>query len=240
MDNLGESLIKLRKAKNLTQEQMGKIFNVSAQAVSKWEKGRSEPDIATLLAICKFFNVSLEEILGVEGAFFTESNGVEKKETLVGDCNKCNFNCDKTKGKKGYSELKKSIGKGCGFGAIVAFNSFLFLVIYALKEGMNFVFYLSIIGGYLSFCFVAQLYYSKKFQNFLILFTKPFKIFDFILKINFCNAFFLVLIKIFLLTLSGLPLIIVFLFGITVTYGISGFSFPFTIIGNLHKIKSLK
>lgn len=40
MANLwSDRIAELRKARNLTQEQLGQLVGVSAQAVSKWEKG---------------------------------------------------------------------------------------------------------------------------------------------------------------------------------------------------------
>lgn len=66
MSKLSEKIVELRKKKGLTQEQLGKEFNVSAQAVSKWENGISEPDIETLKKMCELFEVSFDELIGNE------------------------------------------------------------------------------------------------------------------------------------------------------------------------------
>lgn len=58
------NLIKqLRKKDNLTQAQFANKYNVTFQAVSKWENGKSLPDIILLKQICKDYNISIDEVL---------------------------------------------------------------------------------------------------------------------------------------------------------------------------------
>lgn len=61
----GENIKKLRKEKELTQETLAEFLGVSFQAVSKWERGETYPDITMLPVISSFFNVSVDELLGV-------------------------------------------------------------------------------------------------------------------------------------------------------------------------------
>jgi len=56
----------LRKAKDLTQDQMADIFHVSPQSVSRWETGANYPDIEILPHIALFFKVTVDELLGTE------------------------------------------------------------------------------------------------------------------------------------------------------------------------------
>ena len=58
-----EKLQKLRKSKELTQEQLAQQLFVSRTAISKWESDRGCPNIDSLKAISKFFNVSIDELL---------------------------------------------------------------------------------------------------------------------------------------------------------------------------------
>ena len=53
----------LRKKDNLTQAQFANKYNVTFQAVSKWENGKSLPDIVLLKQICKDYNISIDEVL---------------------------------------------------------------------------------------------------------------------------------------------------------------------------------
>ncbi len=63
--HLSENFKRLRRDNDLTQEQAAEIFGVSPQAVSRWECGASCPDITLLPIIADYFNVSIEELLGV-------------------------------------------------------------------------------------------------------------------------------------------------------------------------------
>lgn len=64
----GEKLRELRKKKNLTQEKLAEFLGVSFQTVSKWERGDTYPDITLLPEIAAFFNVSTDDILGIDKA----------------------------------------------------------------------------------------------------------------------------------------------------------------------------
>jgi transcriptional regulator with XRE-family HTH domain len=63
MIKLSENIANLRKEKNLTQEQLATVLNVTNQAVSKWESGKCYPDIELLPIIADFFKVSIDDLL---------------------------------------------------------------------------------------------------------------------------------------------------------------------------------
>lgn len=56
-------LIQLRKEKNLLQADVAAIFNVTPQAVSKWERGESLPDIEIIENMCKYYSITFDELL---------------------------------------------------------------------------------------------------------------------------------------------------------------------------------
>lgn len=60
--NFNEKLQKLRKEQKLSQEELADKLDVTRQSVSKWESGQTYPEMDKLLAICKIFNCSLEEL----------------------------------------------------------------------------------------------------------------------------------------------------------------------------------
>ena len=61
----GENLKRLRKEKELTQETLAEFLGVSFQTISKWERGETYPDITTLPIISRFFDISIDDLLGV-------------------------------------------------------------------------------------------------------------------------------------------------------------------------------
>ena len=65
-EKVGALIKKLRTDNNLTQKELAEKLNVTFQAVSKWENGKSVPDIAQLHEISKLFNVDITEILDGE------------------------------------------------------------------------------------------------------------------------------------------------------------------------------
>lgn len=62
----------LRQEMGYTQRRMGEQFGVSQQTVAQWEKGTREPDHKMLKKIARFFNVSLDYLMGVDKAIDTQ------------------------------------------------------------------------------------------------------------------------------------------------------------------------
>ena len=58
-------LAELRRAHNLSQEELAEKLGVSRQAVSKWERAESSPDTDNLIALAKLYGVSLDDLLGL-------------------------------------------------------------------------------------------------------------------------------------------------------------------------------
>lgn len=60
---IGTRIKELRVKKKLSQEALAAELNVSRQAVTKWENNTSKPSTANLLALCKIFDISLDELV---------------------------------------------------------------------------------------------------------------------------------------------------------------------------------
>lgn len=56
----------LREEARMTQRELAVKIGNSQRNVSNWENGTSEPDIDTLVRLCGVFDVTLEELLGLE------------------------------------------------------------------------------------------------------------------------------------------------------------------------------
>ena len=63
-EDLGEKIRRFRRERGLTQGQLGKILGVSAQAVSKWERSKTYPDVMMLPTLASLFGVTTDELLG--------------------------------------------------------------------------------------------------------------------------------------------------------------------------------
>ncbi len=61
--DFSEQLLTLRKAKDLTQEQLAEKLNVSRQSVSKWESGQSVPELEKIVALSAVFDVTTDYLL---------------------------------------------------------------------------------------------------------------------------------------------------------------------------------
>ena len=80
LNKTGKYLKKLREENNLTQKDVAYQLNISVQAVSKWETGKSFPDVGLLERISKLYNVKVEYLLNGK---LTETIGYYNKKTKM-------------------------------------------------------------------------------------------------------------------------------------------------------------
>ena len=66
MKHLGNRLRELRLKNDMSQEYVAGMLGVSVQAVSKWENGKTAPDISNLIPISSLFHVPVDELLDRE------------------------------------------------------------------------------------------------------------------------------------------------------------------------------
>lgn len=64
MLEFGKRIAYHRKRLNMTQTELGEKLNVTAQAVSKWENGISDPDLITINRLSKIFGVTTDDLIG--------------------------------------------------------------------------------------------------------------------------------------------------------------------------------
>ena len=79
---LDKRIIQLRKGKGISQEQLAELLNTTRQAVSKWERGESYPDIDRLKDLAVYFGVSIDYLLGHD----VESVSVNRFIERLADC----------------------------------------------------------------------------------------------------------------------------------------------------------
>jgi len=64
MNIFKERLKELRIEQGLSQQELGKMINMSKMAISHWESGHSEPSISQLIFLSELFEVSVDYLIG--------------------------------------------------------------------------------------------------------------------------------------------------------------------------------
>ena len=64
--NIGETIKRLRKERDITQEEFAEVLGVSCQSVSRWENNSCYPDIELIPTIAAFFDISTDKLMGVD------------------------------------------------------------------------------------------------------------------------------------------------------------------------------
>lgn len=72
--SIGETIRKMRKKADITQDDIAQLLHVTSQAVSRWETDASVPDVASLIGLARIFECSVDHILGV--------NEIKKEERI--------------------------------------------------------------------------------------------------------------------------------------------------------------
>lgn len=77
--SIGTTIKRLRKERNITQEQLAEYLGITSRAVSQWECDRTAPDISQLPALANIFEVSADVLLGID---------ITQKENRITDITK--------------------------------------------------------------------------------------------------------------------------------------------------------
>ena len=85
-DKIGKFITKCRKDKNMTQEQLAEKMGVSINAVSKWERGLSFPDVSLYKKLCKELNINIEELINGE----KDKSDEAKEKAIISTINETN------------------------------------------------------------------------------------------------------------------------------------------------------
>ena len=83
MTNIGQNIKTIRKKLGITQEELAEKLNVTRQAVSNWENGKTEPDIETLTKMAQIFDISIDKLVDGVPKEITELRG-KKMHLYIG------------------------------------------------------------------------------------------------------------------------------------------------------------
>ncbi len=78
---IGSFIATRRKANSLTQSQLAERLGITDKAVSKWETGKSMPDLSLFIPLCDLLGITLNELL--LGEFITDENLKEKSNQVL-------------------------------------------------------------------------------------------------------------------------------------------------------------
>ena len=123
----GTFIAECRKEKGLTQKALGEKLNVTDRAVSKWETGRSFPDVAILEDLCQELGISVSELLAgkkIEAEHYQE----ETEKILVSSISKAQM--------YGYQIAL--------YGLLLAVMLLIYVPVFILKNRLNMGIYMII------------------------------------------------------------------------------------------------
>ncbi|MBO5967557.1 MAG: helix-turn-helix domain-containing protein [Clostridia bacterium] len=64
--SIGTTIKRLRREKDITQEQLAEYLGITSRAVSQWECDRTSPDISQIPALCHIFDITSDTLLGID------------------------------------------------------------------------------------------------------------------------------------------------------------------------------
>lgn len=79
-EKIGKFISKQRKAKNMTQEELASILGVTDKSVSRWENGKTMPDLSMIKDLSNELNCTIPELLN--GRKMTQEELVNLRETI--------------------------------------------------------------------------------------------------------------------------------------------------------------
>lgn len=167
----GNFLVSLRKEKNITQQQLADILQVSVKAVSKWECGEGYPSLQSLKDLSDFYGVTVDEIIN------GERNKTEAKEPV-------NTSIQIKEKKPLNFPILRSISLGItGLGIMLFF--IIIYCAYSTAGGLICILFTTLIGLVLSL--IELKHYKDRKNNIIALFNYEFIIIGIALSfISFC------------------------------------------------------
>ena len=106
-ETMGQIIRRLRKERNLTQDELAEQLGVTFQAISKWENDTGMPDISQIIPLATVFNVSTDVLFGICGR-----NDVEEVNKIIEQAeSKITHPVTRECIKQQYDELQKGLKK---------------------------------------------------------------------------------------------------------------------------------
>lgn len=81
-NRLGSKISEYRQNKGMTQEELAGRIGVTPQALSKWERGQSLPDVSLLADLCQILGCGADYLLGIETVKIAENNDEKSQDEI--------------------------------------------------------------------------------------------------------------------------------------------------------------
>ena len=125
---IGENILKFRKQKGMSQEELAEKLNVSRQSISLWETNQTVPQIDYLMELSKIFNVTLDELCSNE---VVEKD--ENKEPIINPICETKFEFTKEK----VSEIIVTVQRLPRILTLIAINLFFLSLLFAFRKAFT-------------------------------------------------------------------------------------------------------
>ncbi|MGX7265124.1 helix-turn-helix domain-containing protein [Enterococcus crotali] len=82
---IGKQIKKFRQEQEISQQELAEHLNISRQTISKWELGKSLPDLEKVIRLSEYFNISVDVLLGRKkpGFFRGLFDGKERRQSFM-------------------------------------------------------------------------------------------------------------------------------------------------------------
>src|SRR5690554_5264794 len=264
MAQYGNVIAKYRKSLNLTQKQLAEKLYVSPQAVSKWEKNQSQPELATIKTLADLFNITLDQFFeeGEKDSAtdqtrhentcivclnpFDQTNMVDTEDGRM--CEACHSElASETEALEKAKLDKPTVTKFKNLNGIIPYyigwGSGVVLLIVTLLSyngsselGLGEHILASVLVALLGMTFITQMFLDTWLRDFLFDFVgRSFRMPGVIFELSIDGVIRLILVKILLGLLAFLISSVVFLFGLALTIAISPITYTIDLITRLRK-----
>lgn len=155
-EKIGKFISMVRKGKKLTQKQLADKLGITDRAISKWENGKSMPDLSLLTPICDILDISINELLSGE---YIKNKEDELENNIVNAIN--------------YSNKKKNLYE-LGFFLFILFFGILTIIISmsVFSTPIPFTTWYSVIGTYIFMiifsCILKGLLVNHKSDKYIV------------------------------------------------------------------------
>ena len=134
-EKIGKFIFTVRKEKKLTQKQLAEKLNITDRAISKWENGKSLPDLSLLKPLCNILDISINELLSGEYLFKKNYDNIVEQNFI----NAIN-----------YSKKRQNISEFIFYLFILLFGSLMLVISMSVfSTPIGFAMWYSIIGTYI-------------------------------------------------------------------------------------------